>query len=163
MTTEDASATSRRLADYIRQRRDELELTQAEAAELAGIGLSTFQKAEYGYDKEPRKHTREGIETAMRWARGSVRAILNGGEPTPLREDDNGGDPAATAPDDDRPKPTITTTDEAGNVIPGPATDGSGVDLAELHRNIKEVAEALRRIDERLNEQDRRPGVGDRM
>jgi hypothetical protein len=78
-------------------------------------------------------------------------------------QDDDGRDSAATSPGDARPKPTITTTDAAGNVIPGPATGASGLDLAELHRNIKEVAEALKRIDERLNEQDRRPGVGDRL
>jgi transcriptional regulator with XRE-family HTH domain len=163
MSKEDSDKTAARLGEYVKARREQLELTQAEAAQAAAVGLSTYQKIEYGYQSNPSRDTRRGLEAALRWAPGSIQAITAGGEPNELDPEADSGNTAATAPSDARPKPTITTTDEAGNVIPGPVTDASGLDLAELHRNIKEVAEALRRIDERLDEQDRRPGVGDRM
>jgi transcriptional regulator with XRE-family HTH domain len=86
MTREDAAKAPHGLADYVVARREELELTQAEAAKAAGVGLSTYQKIEYGYRAEPSRNTRNGIEDALRWTRGSIRAVLAGGEPTEVND-----------------------------------------------------------------------------
>lgn len=38
----------------------------------------------------PQRSTLGALDTAMRWQPGSARAVLDGGEPTPLVEDDTG-------------------------------------------------------------------------
>ena len=90
MTTEDALKASQRLGEVAKARRLNLELTQKEVASLARIGLSTYQKVEYGYPGDLERDTRRGIEAALRWAPGSVKAVLDGGEAKEISD----GDPA---------------------------------------------------------------------
>jgi transcriptional regulator with XRE-family HTH domain len=70
-----------RLARYIAGRRHELGLSAARAASDAGVARNTWSSAENG-SREVRSENYAGIERALRWAPGSVAAILEGGYPT---------------------------------------------------------------------------------
>lgn len=70
-----------RLASRIRDRRQELRLSQAEAARLASMARNTWASAEDG-SRDVRTQNYAGIERALQWAAGSVDEILGGGEPT---------------------------------------------------------------------------------
>lgn len=85
MTTPDPA----RLARIARGRRDELGLTQAQAADLAGVSDQTWLTLENG--RNVSRRTLAGADKALRWQPGSARAVLLGGDPTPegaTREDD---------------------------------------------------------------------------
>jgi|SRR5690606_7104785 len=71
-----------RLAQAIEARRGELGLSLREVAERAGITGETLRAVRRG-SNEPSQLTKRGIERALRWAPGSVDAILAGGDPTP--------------------------------------------------------------------------------
>lgn len=70
-----------RLGSLIRQRRLELRLSEREAVKLAAIARNTWSGAEKGRTRTA-EHNWPGIEQALRWAPGSIEAILAGGEPT---------------------------------------------------------------------------------
>ncbi|MGV2384200.1 MAG UNVERIFIED_CONTAM: helix-turn-helix transcriptional regulator [Thermobifida fusca] len=71
-----------RLAQAVEARRGELGLSLREVAERAGITGETLRAVRRG-SNEPSQLTKRGIERALRWAPGSVDAILAGGDPTP--------------------------------------------------------------------------------
>lgn len=71
-----------RLAQAIRSRRQQLRLTQSEAAIRAGVMRNTWIGAESGGRATQGRHY-AGIETALGWASGSIDAILAGGDPAP--------------------------------------------------------------------------------
>lgn len=73
-----------RLADYVRAARAALDMTQADLAAKAVVGLSTVQLLERGTARTRLPDTIPAIETALAWAPGSARAVLLGGEPEPL-------------------------------------------------------------------------------
>lgn len=73
-----------RLADYVRAGRAALDMTQADLAEKAGIGLSTVQLLERGTARTRLPDTISSVEAALGWAPSSARSVLFGGEPEPL-------------------------------------------------------------------------------
>lgn len=79
---DDATANRQRLADHVKNRRLSLSLSVRAAAERAGMARNTWTSLE-----DSTRRTAEtayaGIERALAWETGSVRAILDGGEPTP--------------------------------------------------------------------------------
>ena len=73
-----------RLAKLARARRLELGLAITAVAEAAGISKDTYRRIEEGRDVRDISYAR--IEPALRWASGSCRAVLEGGEPTPAEQ-----------------------------------------------------------------------------
>lgn len=73
------------LALHMEDRRVSLGLRWADVADLAGTTTETLRQARFG-DGEIRPLTRRGIEDALGWARGSVAAVLAGGQPTVTTE-----------------------------------------------------------------------------
>ena len=83
----------RRLADLMDERRAELRLRWRDVADLGGVSYEVIRAVRNGTG-EIRRLTQRGIEDGLRWAPGSVQAILDGGEPRPL--DENAGLPPMT-------------------------------------------------------------------
>ena len=63
-----------------------MDLTQAELAAKAGIGLSTVQLLERGTTRTRLPDTISSVESALGWAPGSARALLFGGEAEPVAQ-----------------------------------------------------------------------------
>lgn len=81
MPTEDLPDTRKAaLAHLVKQRRKSVSATQRQIAEAAGVGLSTYQKVEYGQPPTEYKQV-SLIEDALGWTRGSFAAVLAGGDP----------------------------------------------------------------------------------
>lgn len=77
----------RRLADYVINRRVELEYgSQEELAVAADVSAKTVNRLEGG--TKVASATLGKIERALKWKPGSMRAILAGDEPTPLTTPD---------------------------------------------------------------------------
>lgn len=70
------------LGETVLDRRHDLRLSKEEAARRGGMSVKTWTAVETG--KEVRATTYVGVEDALEWKRGSVSAILDGGDPTPL-------------------------------------------------------------------------------
>lgn len=81
----------KRLGRYVRARREELDMLQDEFSVRYGVSTSTLQAIEMAKQPGYRRETLQKLEVGLRWAPGSVKAILAGGEPT-LVEDDGGVD-----------------------------------------------------------------------
>lgn len=80
------------LSDWIKTRRLDLGLSQAAAARacrtptrVEGVHRQTWRAWERG-EATPEEFNFVGIEAALKWKPGSVKAILGGGKPTPLAE-----------------------------------------------------------------------------
>lgn len=114
----------RRLADTVVRRRAELNLTQADVAQRGQISIDRVQNIEGAKRTTYRLGTLAALERALEWAPGSVQAILDGDDPTPLTT------PAAALP-------------RAGESIAR-----SNAILAELEERL----DRLRRADEREQE-----------
>jgi DNA-binding XRE family transcriptional regulator len=71
------------LGDLMEERREDLRLYWEDVAKAAGVTDQTLRDIRSG-KSNPRALTRRGIEAALRWERGSIDAILAGGDPTPL-------------------------------------------------------------------------------
>ncbi|MFI2667882.1 helix-turn-helix domain-containing protein [Micromonospora carbonacea] len=74
------------LGTRVRDRRVELGLSARAASQAAGIDRNTWSYLENG-TRRTAEFNYAGIERALRWAPGSIRAILGGGEPTVLPDD----------------------------------------------------------------------------
>jgi hypothetical protein len=70
-----------RLARYIRERRQELRLSETEATKRAGFGSRNTWAGAEGGSRDLRSQNYAGIERALEWSAGSVERILAGGEP----------------------------------------------------------------------------------
>lgn len=70
------------LAETARKRRQDLRLSKEEAARRGGMSVKTWTNVEDG--RPVRDTTYVGIEDSLEWERGSVAAILDGGDPVPL-------------------------------------------------------------------------------
>jgi DNA-binding XRE family transcriptional regulator len=57
-------------------------MTQEELADKAGVSVDTVQAIELGRRTTFRAATKNALETALGWKRGSIDAILAGGNPT---------------------------------------------------------------------------------
>ncbi|MCZ4609707.1 hypothetical protein O3S80_39265 [Streptomyces sp. Lzd4kr] len=74
-----------RLDEGMNQRRLELRMNWREVAQAADISYEALRAVRRG-DYRPTELTARTIDNALQWAPGSVYAILEGGEPAPLRE-----------------------------------------------------------------------------
>lgn len=72
------------LARYVADRRGELGLTQQQVQAAGGPSVATQSLIEAGTRQSIQTILAGRLEKALRWETGSVRAILAGGEPTPL-------------------------------------------------------------------------------
>lgn len=79
------SPERKRLAKLMDDRRADLRLRWDEVAELAGVTYETLRQVRYGAG-EIRILTKRGIEEALQWERGSIDAILAGGDPRPAQK-----------------------------------------------------------------------------
>jgi len=88
-----------RLAAFVRERRTDMGLTQEDVRAAGGPSTATMRLIEGGLQGAFQPATLRDLEDALRWRRGSVRAVLSGGDPVPL------GEAAAPAPPPPRPAP----------------------------------------------------------
>lgn len=72
-----------RLAHLMEQRRRALGLSVRAAAQAAGIDRATWTSAEAG-TRQTAEYNYAGIEKALSWQSGSIDAILDGRDPTPV-------------------------------------------------------------------------------
>lgn len=80
-----AGNENKRVAQHIRERRNELGLKQSELKDRGGPSPETVIKFEQGkisMSVQPR--TLHGFDRALSWRLGSTQSILEGGEPAPL-------------------------------------------------------------------------------
>jgi transcriptional regulator with XRE-family HTH domain len=75
-----------RLADALNQRRGDLGLSQPEIARQAEVSLSTVNLMATGKRNNYRLIQKRRVEDVLRWAPGSIDALLAGGDATPLPE-----------------------------------------------------------------------------
>lgn len=87
----------RRLAAAVIARREELDLTQEDVRQKGGPSTATMRLIEGALQTSYRGVILARLERALEWEPGSVRAILRGGEPTPLRHAQEGPDEPAGA------------------------------------------------------------------
>lgn len=80
----------KRLAELMEQRIVDLRLTWREVAEAGDISYEALRAARNG-SGDIRRTTQAGIEDGLRWERGSVSRVLEGGSPVPRREVDFSG------------------------------------------------------------------------
>lgn len=69
------------LGEVIRNRREQLKLSQVAAAKRAGISRSTWIELEAGVRPEPQSSTLDRIDTALDWKPGTLRSLV--GRTTP--------------------------------------------------------------------------------
>jgi len=75
---------AQRLGRYVRTRRRELKMTQADVQEAGGPSTATLRMIEGGKHSDFRDGTGAALESAIKWASGSIDATLAGAQPTPL-------------------------------------------------------------------------------
>jgi DNA-binding XRE family transcriptional regulator len=134
-----------RLADLVKRRRTQLQLSTVRAAQEAKLSRQTWQNLESAARRtNPANHT--AIERVLRWAPGSVAAILDGGDPTEVT-----GQP--TSPGQG---PTLGERIAAINALPLP--------LWERLAAIDELVAAYRQagLAAGANDGDQPPGNGTR-
>jgi transcriptional regulator with XRE-family HTH domain len=83
----------RRLGDYVRNRRKELNLSRAQFASMTDVSYRTAGQVERGIPVA--RDTVAAMENALGWKPGSGRRILDGGDPI-LTGDTRDEDAAAT-------------------------------------------------------------------
>lgn len=128
--TEDETPRER-LARLMDERRADLELNWQEVADTAGLTREGLRKIRYG-TRAMQTDSKVGLERALRWKRGSVNAILAGGDPTPVEP----------APEDQRPalSPVPEVPDERLDHLEKVA-DRVADGLAELRQGLQELRE----------------------
>lgn len=72
---------AKRLGQFVRDRRTQLQLTQAQFAARAGINPVTVSSLENGRQGPPRGGTAVRIEDALKLRHGAIRHVLEGGDP----------------------------------------------------------------------------------
>lgn len=77
----------RRLARWVQQRADEFELSDEDIADAGGPSTTWLSQLRTGKlsGRTLRKPTRRKLEDALLWEPGSVKRILEGGDPTPVQ------------------------------------------------------------------------------
>lgn len=78
------------LAGLVRARRKALGLTQPRVAERGHVSVELVRRVETSRSGELRASKIAGLERALEWEHGSIRAILDGGVPTEIRRDTDG-------------------------------------------------------------------------
>lgn len=72
----------------VKARRLELRITEKQLQDLTKIDPKTLKKLESG-ERWPQEETRMKVEAVLRWAPGSIAALREGKNATPLPDDDN--------------------------------------------------------------------------
>jgi transcriptional regulator with XRE-family HTH domain len=126
-----------RLGRIVKARRDQLGLSQREVADQGGPSDSTQTVIERGDVRPVSQLTLKKLDAALRWEPGSAKAILGGGDATPLER-------AAALP--------------PGSYVaaPGERQQGGTVSNAEVLEAIRDMAAAVRdlRDEVRAGRQD---------
>lgn len=86
MATGGSRRNWRRLAEFVRSRRDELDISQREAAYSAGVSDTTWSHIEGGTRTGYSSRTLRGVCRALGWTPTSTARVLAGGEPELLSE-----------------------------------------------------------------------------
>lgn len=73
------------LAIWVDVYKEKLDINDADVNAAGGPSTTTLSKWRKGVGGELQRRTRRGLEDALQWERGSVKDVLDGGEPTPLR------------------------------------------------------------------------------
>lgn len=131
-----------KLGDAMRQRRAELRLSTRKAALAAGIDWNTWGSAEKG--NRIRDAGFPGIEEALGWSPGSVRAVLAGGEPSPAAAQGHGSAYDATVPVASGAARAGLKAEATGGSGPAPTLADAVDQISQLH-NIP-VEERLRMV-----------------
>lgn len=76
-----------RLARYVRERREELGMTQEGVANRGGPSTATLRLIEGASLTTPRPKSLRQLEIALYWGPGSALAVYRGGEPVILERD----------------------------------------------------------------------------
>jgi transcriptional regulator with XRE-family HTH domain len=76
-----------KLAGLVRGRRKALGLTQPQVAERGDVSVELVRRVETNRSGDLRASKIEGLERALEWESGSIRAVLNGGTPTDVHRD----------------------------------------------------------------------------
>ncbi|MGI5274663.1 helix-turn-helix domain-containing protein [Nonomuraea sp. CA-218870] len=97
-----------RLGRYVKERREQLRLTQHAVTVRGGPSVATVRNIEAATAERYRGSTFTQLEDALGWERGSVDAILRGGDPTPL--------PAGQLPPEE-PHPPTPVRKTLGDVL----------------------------------------------
>lgn len=118
------------------RRRVELRLTWEALADRAGVTAETVRAIRRG-ENLPSALTKEGLENALGWDRGSIDAIWSDGDPVVLADMIEPSSPSATAE--------------------GPSSTGS-TDLAEIAAGVRELSERAAHLAERLERLERHDG-----
>jgi transcriptional regulator with XRE-family HTH domain len=88
-----------KLAGLVRERRTTLGLTQPQLAERGDLSIRLLRRVENNRSGDLRASKIAGLERALEWEHGSIRAILDGGMPTEVRAPDELADAAARTGD----------------------------------------------------------------
>lgn len=91
------------IMDERRQQLDMMWKDVAEAAKLSAQSLLDFRQGK----TNPRQLTKRRIDAALGWEAGSLQAVLDGGDPTPLPEEQGTAEPAKPPPTRDDPRARI--------------------------------------------------------
>jgi hypothetical protein len=83
-----------RLADYVLERRLELDMTQADVHAAGGPSTAVIRQVEGALSDSYTPVILSRLERALGWERGSVRAIRAGGEPVPVPRGEAGDPPS---------------------------------------------------------------------
>ncbi|WUI00245.1 helix-turn-helix transcriptional regulator [Spirillospora sp. NBC_00431] len=139
-----------RLAAALERRLDELDLTWSELADAASVHEVTLRAIRRG-DNQPSARTRRRLEGALSWERGSIQAILDGGEPTPL------GDKSAIRDREtveEVAADTVADLTKISEVLERALAVKRGKPLTETQRKVTaELADSLERTIEALDEE----------
>lgn len=77
-----------RLADAIKRRRAELNLTQEAAAHQSGVSVATWRLLESAKQSAYRMLTLAAVERTLGWGLESIDEVLDGGSPTLASDDE---------------------------------------------------------------------------
>lgn len=78
------STNAERLAQRVRARRDELDLSQLDVWQAGGPSNTTLTEIENGRTERLTRTTARKLDAGLQWEPGSAKRIWEGGEPRPL-------------------------------------------------------------------------------
>lgn len=117
-----------RLANAVRDARTALKMTQIELADAADVSEATVQNLESGAARTRLPFSLPKVERALGWAPDSGKAVLAGGDPTPL--------PSVDQPEEATPAENPSPGDLPLRIIQeladGPLLDTTVMDLTPL-------------------------------
>lgn len=123
-----------RVAEYVRDRRIDLDMTQADVHSAGGPSPATQRLIEGALQDSYQSAILARLERALKWERGSIRAIRRGGEPVPVP-----------------PAPGTSSNDDLDRIERELELDLSALD-PELR---SALLRHYQRIDERMSELER--------